>query len=129
MHLDKCFKHGITNIIGTAWGDDGSEAASFSIIPSFAVYSEKCYKGDFERAWLDTRVEEVFGIPTEPFKYMEDMDYLPDFNKKDGGRTHHSKVILYSDILTGIILFFLIGCEFFINYKIQFRKKADKEVQ
>ena len=35
----------------------------------------------------------------------------------------------YSDILTGIILFFIIGCEFFINYKIQFRKKADKEEQ
>ena len=24
----------------------------------------------------------------------------------------------FSDIITGIILFFLIGCEFFINYKI-----------
>lgn len=30
----------------------------------------------------------------------------------------------YSDILTGIILFFIIGCEFFITYRIQFRKKA-----
>lgn len=31
----------------------------------------------------------------------------------------------FSDILTGIILFFIIGCEFFINYKINFshRKK------
>lgn len=27
-----------------------------------------------------------------------------------------------SDILTGIILFFIIGCEFFVNYKINFRK-------
>ncbi len=27
-----------------------------------------------------------------------------------------------SDIITGIILFFLIGCEFFINYKLEFRK-------
>ena len=26
----------------------------------------------------------------------------------------------FSDILTGIILFFIIGCEFFINYKINF---------
>ena len=26
----------------------------------------------------------------------------------------------FSDILTGIILFFIIGCEFFINYKIKF---------
>lgn len=30
----------------------------------------------------------------------------------------------YGDILTGIILFFIIGCEFFISYRIQFRKKA-----
>lgn len=34
----------------------------------------------------------------------------------------------FSDILTGIILFFIIGCEFFINYKINFshRKKEEK---
>ena len=34
----------------------------------------------------------------------------------------------FSDILTGIILFFIIGCEFFINYKINFshRKKEAK---
>ena len=33
-----------------------------------------------------------------------------------------------SDIITAIILFFIIGCEFFINYKIVFRKsiKEDK---
>lgn len=27
-----------------------------------------------------------------------------------------------SDIITGILLFFLIGCEFFINYRLEFRK-------
>ena len=32
-----------------------------------------------------------------------------------------------SDIVTGIILFFIIGSEFFIGYKINFRKKAEKE--
>ena len=30
----------------------------------------------------------------------------------------------FSDILTSIILFFLIGCEFFIRYRIVFRKEA-----
>lgn len=35
----------------------------------------------------------------------------------------------YSDILTGIILFFIIGCEFFISYRLQFRKKDEKEGQ
>lgn len=33
----------------------------------------------------------------------------------------------FADILTGIILFFIIGCEFFISYKINFRKKDRKE--
>ncbi len=33
----------------------------------------------------------------------------------------------FSDILTGIILFFIIGCEFFINYRLVFRKGAKKE--
>ncbi len=29
----------------------------------------------------------------------------------------------FSDILTGIIIFFIIGCEFFLNYSIKFRQK------
>lgn len=35
----------------------------------------------------------------------------------------------FSDILTGIILFFIIGCEFFIRYKLTFRSKAGKEAK
>ena len=34
----------------------------------------------------------------------------------------------FSDILTGIILFCIIGCEFFISYKLSFRKSGKKEV-
>ena len=33
----------------------------------------------------------------------------------------------FGDIITGIILFFIIGCEFFLNYKVNFRK-SHKEV-
>ena len=33
----------------------------------------------------------------------------------------------FSDIITGVILFFIIGCEFFINYKISLRKHTEKE--
>jgi len=28
-----------------------------------------------------------------------------------------------ADIITGIILFFVLGCEFFINFKVAFRQK------
>ena len=33
----------------------------------------------------------------------------------------------FGDILTGIILFFIIGSEFFINYRISFRSAGEKE--
>ena len=33
----------------------------------------------------------------------------------------------FGDILTGIILFFIIGSEFFINYRISFRSGGEKE--
>ena len=34
----------------------------------------------------------------------------------------------FSEIITGIIIFFIIGCEFFLNYSIKFRdKEADKQ--
>ena len=33
----------------------------------------------------------------------------------------------FSEVLTGIILFFIIGCDFFINYKIQLPKRGKKE--
>ena len=34
----------------------------------------------------------------------------------------------FGAILTGIILFFIIGCEFFLNYEMHFRKSSKKEV-
>ena len=34
-----------------------------------------------------------------------------------------------SEILTGIILFFILGCEFFINYRLEFRKHDKEDVK
>ena len=31
-----------------------------------------------------------------------------------------------ADIITGIILFFILGCEFFINYKVGFRSRKKR---
>ncbi|WP_308567731.1 ABC transporter permease [uncultured Eubacterium sp.] len=35
----------------------------------------------------------------------------------------------FSEIITGIILFFIIGSEFFINYQLKFRSSSKKEVK
>lgn len=35
----------------------------------------------------------------------------------------------FPDMVVGIVLFFIIGCEFFINYKLKFRSSVKKEVK
>ena len=35
----------------------------------------------------------------------------------------------FPDMMVGIVLFFIIGCEFFINYKLKFRSTSKKEVK
>jgi simple sugar transport system permease protein len=32
----------------------------------------------------------------------------------------------FPNMVVGIVLFFIIGCEFFINYKLKFRESAKK---
>ncbi len=34
-----------------------------------------------------------------------------------------------SEILTGVLLFFILGCEFFINYRLEFRKREKEAVK
>ena len=39
----------------------------------------------------------------------------------------HGIQVFRRSLVPGIILFFIIGCEFFINYKISLRKAGGKE--
>ena len=60
----------------------------------------------------------------------DDPDLLPAGVSAEGAIQIASQFNLNdyaSNIITGIILFFIIGCEFFINYKVQFRSSGKKE--
>ncbi len=56
--------------------------------------------------------------------------FLIEFLKKGAGQIATEPGInlneSIADIVTAIILFFIIGCEFFVNYKLNFRKKSKK---
>ena len=64
---------------------------------------------------------------------IQSVFYDPDqlFGLLDRGASEISTMFGFNDsfgaILTGIILFFIIGCEFFLNYEMHFRKSSRKE--
>ena len=100
MHLEECFKQGITDILATAWGDGGSDSSSFSIMPTMVFYGEKCFKRNVERDWLEMRLKEVCNVDMQPFTYMNNMDYLDGFPKLDRGGNRFTMVPLYADLLS-----------------------------
>jgi len=61
--------------------------------------------------------------------YMALISFLLIFLEKGAGEIASAYNLndYASDILTGIILFFILGSEFFINYRLIFRKKPGKE--
>ena len=105
MHIDECLKKGLTQIMATGWGDDGAEAAHFSILPGLLLYAEKCYKGDFDRDWFDSRFEALFKMPMKPFELMDTIDCPPGFDAatKSGRRSYFHKTMIYFDVLTGLV--------------------------
>lgn len=63
--------------------------------------------------------------------YMALMSFLLIFLQKGAGEIASSYNLndFASDIIAGIILFFILGSEFFVNYKVIFRKNHSKEVR
>ncbi len=61
--------------------------------------------------------------------YMILTAFLIVFLERGGGEiaTDFGLNPSFPEILTGIILFFIIGCEFFIHYSVVFRRKKGKE--
>lgn len=61
--------------------------------------------------------------------YMALISFLLIFLSKGAGEiaSAYSLNDYASDIITGVILFFILGSEFFINFKMIFRRKAEKE--
>ncbi len=102
MHIDACLEHGITDIWTTAWGDDGAEAAHFSILPGLTLYAEKCFKADLTEEWLNARFEELFKVPMEAFDLMSDMSYPDRTAEELKVQAHFCKELVYSDILYGL---------------------------
>lgn len=63
--------------------------------------------------------------------YMALISFLLIFLQKGAGEISSAYNLndYASDIITGIILFFILGSEFFINYRLIFRKKTGKEAK
>ena len=102
--LKACKKHGIKNIMLTAWSDDGAEASIYSILPTIIYYAEYIYSNNLKTSNLETISLSLFEVS---YKAMLDSDLTlvePDEVLENYNYLNYSmlpKIMIYNDPLSG----------------------------
>ena len=101
--LDICEEKGVDSVIVTAWGDNGSEAAQFSILPTLSYFAERAYTDGVTEEWLERRSHECFGIGYSELTLMDiPNDVGEDYYTKEKV-INPCKYLLYNDPLCGLM--------------------------
>lgn len=100
MQLDVCGERGIDRVIVTSWGDNGGEASQFSALASMLYFAERCYHGEADREWLNTRAKQCFDVDFETLMAFDLPDSLPETTPDVTEKPKNpSKYLLYNDLL------------------------------
>ncbi|MFX4089233.1 beta-N-acetylhexosaminidase [Streptococcus suis] len=96
-----CQEYGVQEVTVTAWGDNGGECATFSILPSLHAWAELQYRGN-----LDCLAEHFYQLHQVSLDDFLQLD-LPNKTPSHPGPGHHgfnpSRYILYQDILCPLL--------------------------
>ncbi|MBF8970536.1 beta-N-acetylhexosaminidase [Streptococcus sp. NLN76] len=99
---EACQKFGVQEVTITAWGDNGAEAASFSILPSLLAWAEWNYRGHTEQ--LASHFVQLTDLSLEDFLLLD----TPNQTPSHPGQEHHSfnpsRYLLYQDVLCPLLL-------------------------
>lgn len=99
--MDVCNAKGMRDIIVTAWGDAGSEASQFSIMPSMLYYAERTYMTDEPSdEWMDARCKQCFGLGYED---LLKLDLPAEVGMTDGNCIQPSNYLLFNDPINGLM--------------------------
>ena len=100
--LDNAQKVGVTDIMSTGWGDDGSEASQFSNMAVNLFYAEHAY-GDYSDEALDKRAREVFGESFETLMLFDLPNAAATPEKRKQNASCPAKYLFFNDPLMGLL--------------------------
>ena len=99
--LNQCIKHNVQEVFITAWGDNGGECATFTILPNLVYYGERAY-GEVDKGLLARRFEVLTGTSWENFLLLDQGNHLPDNPGPGRCSVNPSKYLFFQDVLLGL---------------------------
>ena len=100
--LSICEEKGVDSVILTAWGDNGSEASQFSILPTLSYFAERSYTDNITDEWMERRSFECFGISYDDLMLMDIPNYVGDEYYTKQKVINPCKYLLYNDCFMGL---------------------------
>lgn len=102
LALTSCIEHGISNILVTGWGDNGSEASSFVVGPVLQWYAEICYRKEISEEQVAKRLMTCTHMNYYDFLELDKLNYTPDNPAPGRSSIAPARYTLYQDLLIGL---------------------------
>ena len=108
--LTMCKKYGFRKVLGTVWGDDGSECNHFLSLFGAQIYAEYKYSNNVSLSSVMERFEYITGISAQAFMDMSDFHMVPNRSENlaqytNGHLCVHDfigKKLMWQDIMVGL---------------------------
>lgn len=100
IHIDACNRHGCRDIIVTGWGDNGAEAAQFSILPTLSLYAERCFESGISEKRYRERFFDTFDIDVSDFELLDLANDV--FPEELDTHANPCKFLLYNAVMGGM---------------------------
>lgn len=121
LALRQCQKHGITNVLVTGWGDDGSEASQSAVLPVLSLFAEYDYGQTVNDSDLAPRFLACTGAVLEDFLKLDLPNLTPDNPLPGKMSAAPARYLLYQDVLMGIY-----DCHVDMSFKSHYRHCAEE---
>lgn len=103
VHHAACVENQVREVFLTAWGDNGSYASLFSILPALTQWAELCYTGKDDQPTLSKRFKTCTGADYEDFMQLSLTINTPDNPRPGVDSINASLYVLWQDILCGLL--------------------------
>ena len=95
-----CRKYGVTDVIVTAWGDNGNLASGYSNMPVVQQWAEMCYRNSEDG--IRERFATCMDADFDEFYNLDMPNIVKENSDPIAGSYNPSLYILYQDVLMGI---------------------------
>jgi hexosaminidase len=100
--LNVCKREGVTEIIATLWGDDGTECDWFSALLGLQLFAEHGYADKLDEQKLKNRFHFCTGAYYDDFMDIKFIDETPGISPDNLKMYNPSRYLLWQNVLMGL---------------------------